>query len=430
MKRKMRKGLKDSLSGAFLSLFASVLSGCAAVERPPLAAQPSGTAFSRDAVQPYVDGGQCAGLVSILYNKGVCEVGCIGWADRERRRPMTLDSMYMIASQSKGICGIAAAILIEEGKLDLEDPVSKYLPDYTNLTVWATVSDSAGKRIQTPVPVKHTMTVRNLLTHTAGFSFSSPVSRKVGWTRVPIRVNAAIGATYPLAYEPGTRFAYSNFGIDVAAAVVEVVSGARIEEFLRGRIFQPLGMKDTTFWPTEEQLGRAMMPYYVGRDNPAYRIEGRPTMPKPYNGPDVFPSLGAGLWSSPRDLVKFYKMLLNRGVGDNGARILKAETVMELLEKDQIPATAVVKENYRYSLGLQVDGASGWYGHGGAWTTDCRINPREDKLKFLAQQIDYVWPKEEPKPFLDALHRAEDEFLKRKPGEDASGAAFVGRRSE
>ena len=408
----------------------AVVTGCATVGEMPIAAEPSGTMLVRDAVQPYVDNGQCAGLVSILCNKGMCEVACIGWADREAKRPMTLDSMYMIASQSKSVCGVAAAILIDDGKLNLDDPVCKYLPAYSNLTVWATVRTAEGKSVRTPVRAKNCMTVRNLLTHTAGFPFDNPIRNLIGPTRVPIKVVAAIGATTPLRYEPGLRFASSSFGIDVAVAVLEAASGRRVEDFLHERLFGPLGMKDTTFWPTDEQLSRAMMPYWVGRDESARRIIGRDRFPRPYNGPDVFPSLGSGLWSSPRDLVKFYRMLMNRGVGDNGVRILKAETVMNLLEKDQIPPTAVVRENYRYSLGLQIDGASGWYGHGGAWATDCRINPKEGKLKFLAQQISYVWPKEEPKPFLDALHRAEDEFLSRKPGEDASGAAFVGRTCE
>ena len=402
---------------------------CAATEELPLVAQASGTTFARDAVQPYVDNGQCAGLVSILYNKGVCEVACIGWADREAKRPMTLDSMYMIASQSKGVCGVAAAILIEGGMLGLDDPVCKYLPAYSNLTVWANVETADGKTVRTPVRAKNRMTVRNLLTHTSGLPFDSPVRNLIGATRVPIKVIAAIGSTSPLAYEPGTRFAYSTFGIDVATAVLEAASGMRIEDFLGNRIFEPLGMKDTTFWPTDEQLARAMMPYWVGGTERARRIEGKDRMPRPYNGPDVFPSLGAGLWSTPRDLVKFYKMLLNRGVGDNGVRILKAETVMGLLEQNQLPE-AVAKTAKPYSLGLHVDGDSGWYGHGGAWTTNCRINPKTRKLKLLAQQISYEWPKEERKPFLEAFYKAQTDFLKLEPGEDRGGAAFVGRTHE
>lgn len=399
----------------------------AAAAEPPVSARPSGTHFVRDAVQPFVDKGQCAGLVSILCNGDITEVACVGWADREKKRPITLDSSYMIASQSKGVCGVAAAILVEEGKLSLDDPVCRYLPAFSNLWTWAKVKTADGKTVTARVPAKRTMTVRNLLTHTAGLPFESPVKDRLGWTRVPVKVSAAMAATYPLRSEPGERFAYSNWGIDVAAAVVEAASGQRFEEFLEKRIFRPLGMKDTTFQPSDELLSRAMEAYVVGGERQAVWMAERDTMPRPYNGPDVFPSAGAGLWSTPRDLVKFYRMLMNRGIGDNGVRILGEKTVKTLLECDQIPEGAETKKPY--SLGLHVDGTSGWYGHGGAWSTNCRIHPEKRKLKLLALQIESDGSEPKP-PFLSAYEKAASAFLRLQPGEDAGAAGFVGRTSE
>ena len=389
----------------------------------PVAGKASGTHFVRDAVLPFVEKGQCPGQVSILCNGESVEADAFGYADLETKRPMTMDSPYMVCSQTKGMCGIAAAILIEEGKLSLDDPVGKFLPAYDRLYVKA----GSARGTNFSVRAKNAMTVRHLLTHTSGLPFESPVKDRLGWPSVPLRVHAEMGAMTPLVREPGTKFGYSNWGMDVAARVVEIVSGQRFEDFLAERLFKPLGMTDTTFNPTDEQLARSMSLYRAGGESAAEKLDGNCRMPVPHNGPDVFPSAGAGLWSTPRDFVKVFRMLLNRGVGDNGVRILKAETVRDLLEKSQLPE-GVPGSRGGYSLGFHVDaGDSGWYGHGGAWATNCRMNPRTRQLRFLAQQIVGREQDKEPKPFMTAYEKAANRFMNLKPGEDAGAAGFVGR---
>lgn len=362
----------------------------------------------KDAVQPFVDSGECPGMISVLCRGDRTETACIGWADVEKRRSIGLDQPYMACSQTKGVCGVAAAILIDDGKLDLDDPVSKYIPQYKSLMLDLGWSNGCQRLRR----AKNVMTVRHLLTHTSGLDFESPVfgKDKLGWTAAPLKVTAYMGAAYPLRHEPGTHFGYSNFGMNVAAAVIEVASGMPFEKFLAERLFRPLGMTDTTFEPTDEQLSRAIQLYEVEPGKPATKRKDIYTMPLPHNGKYVFPSAGAGLWTTARDFVKFYRMLMNRGVGDNGVRILKEGTVRDILERKQTPDGVTAN----YSLGFFVD-KGGWWGHGGAWGTDALIEPNTKSLKFLVQQMHSVGNgKDRPWPWEKAFYGAADAFMKEK----------------
>ena len=159
------------------------------------------------------------------------------------------------------------------------------------------------------------------------------------------------------------------------------------------------------------------------------RIQSTPSMTLPRNGPSVHPAAGAGLWSTPADMLKFYKMLLFRGVGANGVRILKESTVVEILEKDQVPPTVRGEKPYRYSLGFQIDDEGlGWYGHGGAYLTNCRINPSRRQLRLVAQQV-FDRRDGEVQPWMEAYKNVCKEYF----GDDAvrgRGDDFVGRRHE
>ena len=373
----------------------------------------------RPAVVPFVERGQIPGLVSILVNGDREVVESVGWADAEKHIPMSPDRTYMICSQTKGVCGVAMAMLIEEGKVRLDDPVERYLPKFGSMFVNERMKDGS-RRLRKAV---RKMTLRHLLTHTSGLPFESPSKDALGATGVPLSVQAAEAAVQPLRDDPGARFAYSNWGMDVAARVVEVVSGKGFDVFLQERVFGPLGMDDTTFNPTDEQLSRAMRLYRVAPGKPCARIADTPMLPVPRNGPTVHPGAGAGLWTTPADFARFYKMLLNRGVGENGVRVLREQTVRELLEKSQIPEGAEAKKGY--SLGFHVDGR-GWYGHGGAYHTNCRINPDRRLLKLLAQQLEGDEPPEWP--WRVAWEKATCTFLYAKESDD--GNAFVGLKSE
>ena len=352
---------------------AALVVGC----RAPVV-RDSGTHYAADALKPYVESGELPGAISVFYTNGVQETACVGWADVDKKIPMSLDRTFMQCSQTKGFCGVTIAILLEEGKISLDDPVSKYLPEFAELKV--AVKGKDGKI--TLVPARNVLTIRMVMNHTGGFPFEIPSKCEKGWSSCSLRDSAREGAANPLRFEPGTKMRYSNTGIDIGAAVVEVVTGKPWEVFLKERVLDPLGMKDTTFQPTEEQLSRAISMYDVGAGKKARFRAYNKWMPLPHNGPTVFPSAGAGLWTTAADQLKFYKMLMNLGVGENGVRILKEETVKKYLASNTRPAGV----EGSYSLGLGVNYDKGTMGHGGAWKTNCQVNWRKKELRMWVVQ--------------------------------------------
>ena len=403
-----------------LAAVAACFSGCSTCGGSCADAEnTSGTAFMRDALQKYVDSGEMPGAISILYKDGVQETACIGYADADAKRPITLDSHYMQCSQTKGFCGVTIAILVEEGKILLDEPVSKYLPEFKNL--WVLASDTNG--VRTLTKAKNVLTIRNVMNHTGGFPFELPGYQAMGgWSRrMPLRSVAATAASQPILFEPGTQVRYSNVGIDIGAAIVEKVSGQRWEDFLKERVFDPLGMTASTFWPTEEQLAGKIEMYDVKGGSPAKWRSDNPSMQRPYGDDRVFSSAGAGLWTTARDQYKFYKMLMNLGVGDNGRRILKEETVKAILATSTRPAGL---KDPNYSLGLRApinDSENEWFGHGGAWGTQCMVNWHKKELKLWAVQFCGS-----PRPWDKDRAEAAEKFFNAKL--DNSGAdAYTGR---
>ena len=338
----------------------------------------SKTTFAKDAVKPYIESGELPGIISVFYKDGLQETACEGWANVEEKRPITMDNLFMQCSQTKGFCGVTIAILVEEGKISLDDPVSKYLPEFAELKV--KTKNENGETIL--VPAKNTLTIRMAMNHTGGFPFEIPSKSKKGWPGVSLRDTAKEAASLPLLFEPGTREQYSNTGIDIGAAVIEVVTGKPWEVFLNERVFIPLEMKDSTFNPTDEQLKNSISLYRLKTGEKATFREFNSAMPLPHNGPTVHPSAGAGLWTTANDQLKFYKMLMNLGVGENGVRILKEETVKSIL------ATSTRPEKLGdYSLGLFANFQQGTMGHGGAWGTHCTVNWRKKELRLLVVQM-------------------------------------------
>ena len=365
----------------------------------------SGTTYVHDALEPYVKSGELPGAISILYKDGVQETCCIGFADVATGRPITLDSPFMQCSQTKGFCGVTVAKLVEEGKLSLDDPVSKYLPEFKELWI---LTEQTGDT-KTLKKAKNELTIRMCLNHTGGFPFEisakRPDIRGGGWSGgAPLRQTATIAAASPIMFEPGTKEMYSNTGIDIAAAVVAEVTGMKWEDYLKKEILDPLGMTSSTFVPTDEQLSRKIELYQYVEGKPAVYVSENGNQQRPYNDSHVFASAGAGLWTTARDQLKFYKMLMNLGMGDNGVRVLKEETVKNLLAVSSRP-----KGMGGYSLGLaapEVDGENEWFGHGGAWGTHCIVNWHKRQLKLLVIQSNGG-----PQPWGTALAKAQQDFL-------------------
>lgn len=381
---------------------AIITTGCQSV---PDAQKEAKTTFAKDALMPFVQSGQLPGAINVFYKNGIQETTCVGYADVAAKRPITMNDVYMQCSQTKGFCGVTIAMLIEEGKISLDDPVSKYLPEFREL--WVLKSNQDG--VKTLVKAKNTLTIRMVMNHTGGFPFEICAKqgniKGGGWSGgAPIRQTAAIAAASPLLFEPGTKVQYSNTGIDIGAAIVEVVTGQRWEDFLKERVLIPLGMNSSSFRPTDRQLETQVEMYDCVKDAPAKYRRQNSMQQRPYNGPNVFASAGAGLWTTANDQLKFYKMLMNLGVGDNGARILKEETVRELLAKSTRP-----KGMGGYSLGLtapEEDQENSWFGHGGAWGTNCMVNWHRKELKLWVVQLCG-----KPRPWDKARAAAEKKFF-------------------
>ena len=383
-------------------------------------AKDSKTTYAQEVLQPYVDSGQLSGAISVFYKDGVQETCCVGYADVAAKRPIKLDNVFMQCSQTKGFCGVTIAKLVEEGKISLDDPVSKYLPEFKEL--WVQVSNKDG--VKTLHRAKNTLTVRMVLNHTGGFPFEASVKRNDvrggGWSGgAPLRQVAAVAAESPIMFEPGTRDLYSNTGIDIGAAIVEVVTGMKWEDYLKQEVLDPLGMKSTWFWPTDKQLKNKIELYAFKQNAPAEWVEEMAWQQRPYNDSHVFASAGAGLWTTAADQLKFYKMLMNLGVGENGVRILKEETVKSILACSTRP-----QNMSGYSLGLQApvkDSEDSWFGHGGAWGTNCMVNWHKKQLKLWVIQSAGG-----PQPWNAKVNEAAEKFFA-QPFDSSGVDAYTGR---
>ena len=380
----------------------------------------SKTSYAKEALQPYVDKGELAGAISVFYKDGVQETSCVGYADVSQKRAIDLDNVFMQCSQTKGFCGVTIAKLAEEGKLSLDDPVSKYLPEFKEL--WIQDYEKDGVRVLRKA--KNVLTVRMVLNHTGGFPFEVSAKRNDvrggGWTGgAPIRQIASIAAASPIMFEPGTKELYSNTGIDIGAAIVEIITGMKWEDYLKQEVLDPLGMKSTWFWPTDKQLKTKIELYETQKDAPAKWVEEMAWQQRPYNDSHVFASAGAGLWTTANDQLKFYKMLMNLGVGENGVRILKEETVKNLLARTTRP-----DHLGGYSLGLTApkeDTEDSWFGHGGAWGTNCVVNWHKKQLRLWVVQHaggDQPWIKD--------MDKAAEAFFA-QPFDNSDVKAYTGR---
>ena len=383
-------------------------------------AKDSKTTYAQEVLQPYVDSGQLSGAISVFYKDGVQETCCVGYADVAAKRPIKLDNVFMQCSQTKGFCGVTIAKLVEEGKISLDDPVSKYLPEFKEL--WVQVSNKDG--VKTLHRAKNTLTIRMVLNHTGGFPFEASVKRNDvrggGWSGgAPLRQVAAVAAESPIMFEPGTRDLYSNTGIDIGAAIVEVVTGMKWENYLKQEVLDPLGMKSTWFWPTDKQLKKKIELYAFKQNSPAEWVEEMAWQQRPYNDSHVFASAGAGLWTTAADQLKFYKMLMNLGVGENGVRILKEETVKSILA-----CTTRPQNMGGYSLGLNApvkDSEDSWFGHGGAWGTNCMVNWHKKQLKLWVIQSAGG-----PQPWNAKVNEAAEKFFA-QPFDSSGVDAYTGR---
>ncbi|HVX12087.1 MAG TPA: serine hydrolase domain-containing protein [Pirellulales bacterium] len=326
-------------------------------------------------LQTAVENHSIAGAVVLVADKD--DILCIesaGAADVATDRPMQADSLFWIASQSKPITATALMILVDEGKVKLDDPVEKYLPEFKK--VWlAAEQDSERLLLKKP---GHPITVRNILSHTSGLPFKSALEEPT-LDLLPLVVAARSYAMTPLDFEPDSSYRYSNAGINTAGRIIEVVSGLPYEQFLDERLFKPLAMKDTTFWPNEEQLTRLAKSYRLNAEKNGLEEVDIGQLFYPLNDRRRQPMPAGGLFSTARDVARFCQMVLNGGVRD-GKRYLSEVAIKEMTRRQTPPS---LKESY--GLGWSV-GGDGSYGHGGAHATNMSIDPARGLITVFMVQ--------------------------------------------
>src|SRR5512137_2992725 len=345
-------------------------SSVAAENGPP--ANPEVTA----AMQPYLDGYKLAGVVAIIADKTgkVHYQNLLGYADVEAKKPIREDNLFWIASMTKMFAGASIMMLADEGKVSLDDPVTKFIPQ---LEKWMVVAEKDPSHVLLK-PLARPVTVRHVLSHTSGLAGSSELQKETGSDSTPLKARALSSVTGPLQSQPGDKYAYGNQGMNIAARIVEIVSGMPYEEFLQKRLFDPLGMTETTFWPSEAQIARLAGAYGPNKDKTGCARGDIDFLTKPLNDRlHRFPEAGGGLFSTTHDIFRYGLMLANDGELD-GRRYL-SHAAMEELRKEQTGATKV-----NYSLGYHL--RNGMFGHDGAYGTDLSVNPKTGMVAVFMVQ--------------------------------------------
>jgi len=319
-----------------------------------------------EALQPFVEKSTLAGAVVLVADKKqVLAVETAGFADIANKVPMKPDTMFWIASQTKAITAAAVMILVDDGKVKLDDPINKYLPEFNNLWV---VAEKGKEKLTLKRPARQ-VTIRDLLTHTSGMPFRSAAEEPT-LDALPLRACIKTYAITPLETEPGTKYQYSNCGINTAGCIIEVVSGMPYETFLDKRLFGPLGMTDTTFWPSEAQTKRIAKVYMPNKTKDGLQETTTSYLQYPLSERTKRYSMPAGgLFSTAADVGKFCQMLLNGGKF-NDKQVLSEQAVKEMSTK-QTP------ESVKGSYGLGVTVGPSSFGHGGALSTNMTIDTKK-----------------------------------------------------
>lgn len=341
------------------------------------------------AMQEKVAANEIAGAVTMVVAKDkILHLESTGLADVAAKRPMTPDTLFWIASMTKPITGTAILMLQDEGKLNMADPVAKYLPEFASLKA------PSGKPAN--------LTITQVLTHTSGLGEAGGPAAKEAKTLADL---VPLWLAAPMQYEPGTKWKYTQSGINAAARIVEVVSGLSFDAFLQQRLFDPLGMKDTTFYPNDAQQSRLATAYAKNKNTGTLE----PVAPRSDFGKRDRPPQGnGGLFSTARDYARFCQMLLAGGTLD-GHRYLSADAIKFLStpQTGDLPTGFFQNDaygqrgaNYAWGIGTCIlrtphEGVAamlspGSFGHGGAWGTQAWIDPAKGVgYVLMVQRADF-----------------------------------------
>ena len=338
-----------------------------------------------ETMQRLIQSNEIAGAVTVVVAKDkTVHFETTGFADVATKRVMTPETLFWIASMTKPVTGAAILMLQDEGRLSVNDPVAKYIPEFANL--------------KTPFGKPANVTISQILTHTSGLGEAGGDAARQAKTLADL---VPLWLAAPMQYEPGEKWRYTQSGINAAGRVVEVVSGMTFDVFLQKRLFDPLGMTNTTFYPTSEQRTRLATAYARNRESGA--LDSVP--PRAEFGPRDRPPQGnGGLYSTAPDYARFCQMLLNGGTLE-GRRYLSAAALkfLSTSQTGELPTGFFQNDtfgnrgtNYGWGIGTCVlraphEGVAemlspGSYGHGGAWGTQAWVDPVKGVAYILMVQ--------------------------------------------
>jgi CubicO group peptidase (beta-lactamase class C family) len=392
----------------FLSINAALPSAGQAPRSNPEAVGISAERLKRvsELMKRHIDAGSFSGWVTLVARNGrVAQLEAQGLMDIETRKPMAPNALFRIMSMTKPVVGVAILMLIEDGKVRLNDPVSRFVPQFKNLKVAVAQPAPAGgggaaaappaPRFYT-VPAEREITIKDLLTHTSGLVSGTISNSESGKPDVRLKAGESnadyiprLGAV-PLEFQPGSRWAYSaQAGFDTLVLVVEVASGQKFDQFAQQRIFGPLGMKDTYFYTSDQSFKPRIASRYNRSDKGLVKVTNEANF---MNG--VFLSGGGGLFTTAEDYLQFGLMLVNGGQL-NGRRLLSPRMV-ELMTSVHIPDTLPGRprgEGYGLSVRVVSDAvqrgtllSSGTFGWSGAYGTHFFVDPKEKVVAVLMTQ--------------------------------------------
>lgn len=327
-------------------------------------------------MRAFVQAHELSGVVTLVADReGIIHLSAIGQRDIERDLPMETDTVFWVASLTKLVTAVAVMMLQEDGKLSIDDPASKYVPEFSSLK---TPSGRAAKP-----------TLRQMLTHTSGLD-EAPREKMLKAHSLAELIPDYLNE--PMHFEPGTRWEYCQSGINTLGRIIEIASGRSYADFLRDRIFDPLGMKDATFYPTAEQIGRLAVSY----DFKDGKLAATPIrLLGAISDPTRFAAANSGLFCTGEEFSRFCRMLLNGGTLE-GRGYLKAQSIKEMTRgqsgdlKDVgfIPGSCwglgfgIVRE----AIGVTATLSPGTFGHGGAYGTQAWIDPVKKRIYILLIQ--------------------------------------------
>lgn len=362
------------------------------------------------AMEKFVAEGSLSGSVTLLAREGkVLSFEAVGQADMATAKPMQKDSLFWIASMTKPITSLAILMLQEEGKLSIDDPVAKYLPEFTHQLL---IKEKTAEQTILVKPARP-ITIKDLLTHTSGLVSNSPLDGDA-LDVLTLKEAVITYALSPLQFEAGSKWSYCNPGINTLGRIVEVVSGEDYAKFLDKRLFKPLSMRSTTFWPDKKELSRLATSYKPTADGKGLEPVGIRYLTPPFSDKKRAPLAAGGLFSTAEDLYKLYQMLLDGGVV--GKKRFISEVSLRLMTTNH---TGTMKAGFadgmgmglgfqivREAIGVTATLSPGTYGHGGAHGTQGWIDPVQKTIHIMLIQRTGLQPTGDASTIRQAFHEA------------------------